>query len=169
LAPPTPKRCENIQGLNQQSACILEVEREIDTECAGLTGTERNECATAIRNEEPSESTTGSGSLEEELRLQREEVNSKNDCIVSGSSPNLNKDNCGIINYLLIFIRVLSALVGIVVVIMIVVRGMQYIVARENPQMTASARQGILWAVLALILYLFVFALLQWLVPGGVL
>lgn len=159
---PTPKRCENIQGLNQQSACILEVEREIDTECAGLSGTERDECATTVRNQESS-----SGSLDEELRKQREEVNSKNDCINKGSGG-LTKENCGIINYLILFVRVLSGLVGIVVVIMIVVRGMQYIVARENPQMTASARQGLLWAVLALIMYLFLFAFLQWLVPGGV-
>lgn len=108
-----------------------------------------------------------SGSLEEELRKQREENNRKNDCVAKEGKP-LTKENCGIINYLLLFIRVLSGLVGIVVVIVLVVRGIQYIVARENPQMTAKAREGILWAVLALILYLFVFALLQWLVPGGV-
>lgn len=109
-----------------------------------------------------------SGSLEEELRKQREENNRKNDCVAKDGGA-LTKENCGIINYILIFTRVLSGLVGIVIVIMLVVRGMQYIVARENPQLTAKAREGILWAVLALILYLFVFALLQWLVPGGVL
>lgn len=162
--PPTPKRCESIQGLNQQSACILEVEREIDAQCSGQSGAERDECAATIRNQESS----SGGSLDEELRKQRAEVNAKNDCIRKEGEASLTKENCGIVRYLLIFVNVLSGLVGIVVVIMIAVRGIQYIGARENPQMTASARLGILWAVLALILYLFVFAFLQWLVPGGV-
>ncbi len=81
--------------------------------------------------------------------------------------PDLN--NCRIIqNYLVPFIQVLSAVVGIVVVIMIVVGGIQYSISRDNPQAVAAARQRIFNALLALVVYLLMVVFLQWLVPGGV-
>ena len=76
--------------------------------------------------------------------------------------------NCGIVRHLVTLINVLSGLVGIVCVIMITFWGIQYTVARDNPQMTATARQRILQTVLALVGYLFIYAFLQWVIPGGV-
>jgi len=90
--------------------------------------------------------------------------NLKADC----KDTKINKDSCGIVAYLVDFIRILSGLVGVVVVIMITVGGIQYSTARDNPQATAAAKGRIVNAVLALVLYLFIFAFLQWLVPGGV-
>jgi hypothetical protein len=94
------------------------------------------------------------------------------DCKVALSEVNntdSNPDNdCGIVKYLVIFINVLSALVGIVVVIMITIGGIQYSASRDNPQATAAAKQRILNAILALVAFLFMFAFLQWLVPGGI-
>lgn len=80
----------------------------------------------------------------------------------------IDQSECGILSYLVTFINVLSALVGLVIVIMIAVRGIQYSFARDNVQMAASARDGIRDAVLALLYYLAGFAFLQWLIPGGV-
>lgn len=85
------------------------------------------------------------------------------------TDPNVNEGNCGIIAYLVDFIRALSAIVGIVVVIMITVGGVQYSSARDNPQAAAAAKSRITNAILALLAYLFVFSFLQWLVPGGIL
>ncbi len=81
----------------------------------------------------------------------------------------LDKTNCGIVAYLLTGINVLSALVGVIVVIMIAVGGMQYSMARDNPQAVVAARGRIINALLGLLAYLFMYALLQYLVPGGVL
>jgi hypothetical protein len=81
----------------------------------------------------------------------------------------LTPDNCSIIRYLVLFINTLTAIVGIVVVIMITFRGIQFAFSRDNPQMTKAAKDGIRDAVLALIIFLFISAFLQWLVPGGVL
>lgn len=81
----------------------------------------------------------------------------------------INKDNCGIIAYLVDFINILSGLVGIVCVVMIAVWGLQYTVSRDNPQMVAQARMRMVQTVLALVGYLFIYAFLQWVVPGGVL
>jgi len=80
----------------------------------------------------------------------------------------LTRGSCKIVDHLLTFINVLSGLVGITAVIMLVVWGIQYTVSRDNPQMVASARLRILNTVLAVVFYLFIYAFLQWLVPGGI-
>lgn len=91
-------------------------------------------------------------------------ANLSGDC----SGLTLTKDNCGIVGYIVMFINVLSAAVGVVIVIMIAVGGIQYTTSRDDPQMVNVAKQRIQNAVLALVFYLFAFAFLQWLVPGGI-
>lgn len=90
----------------------------------------------------------------------------KEQCACKGD--NLSSKNCGIIAYIALFVRFLSAAVGIVVVTMITVGGIQYSSARDNPQATQAARGKIYNAILALVVYMFMFAFLQWLVPGGI-
>lgn len=80
----------------------------------------------------------------------------------------LTKDNCKIVDRLIQIINILSAFVGIIIVIMIVVGGIQYSASRDNPQATAAAKGRVFNAILALVLYLFLYAFLQWIVPGGV-
>lgn len=80
----------------------------------------------------------------------------------------LSKD-CGVVNYIVRFTQVLSMLVGVVIVIMIAIGGVQYSAARDNPQAVTAARGRIINALLALVVYIFSLALLQWLVPGGIL
>ena len=80
----------------------------------------------------------------------------------------LQVEQCGITELIVTGIRILSGLVGVVVVAMIIVGGIQYALARDNPQAGSAAKQKIINAVLALIAYLSIFALLQWLVPGGI-
>lgn len=88
-------------------------------------------------------------------------------CNVSGGQR-LNQDNCGIIKYIVTFTRVMSGLVGIVIVIMIAVGGVQYTAARDDPQAVSAAKTRIRDAIMALIFYLFGVAFLQYLVPGGI-
>lgn len=80
----------------------------------------------------------------------------------------LEKSECGIIGYIITFINILSGLVGVVIVIMIAVGGIQYTTARDDPQAVAAAKGRIRDAILALVFYLFGFAFLQWLIPGGI-
>lgn len=94
--------------------------------------------------------------------------NTQGDCTASGSD-NLTKDNCGIVKYVLDGINILSGLVGVAVVTMIAIGGIQYSTARDNPQATAAAKARIINAILALVAYLFLWAILQYLIPGGVL
>lgn len=89
------------------------------------------------------------------------------DCNVE-PGESLNPENCGIIRYIRIFTDALSVIVGIVVVMSLVIAGIQYSAAGSNPQAVAAAKKRIGQALLALVIYLFLFAFLQWLVPGGV-
>lgn len=65
-------------------------------------------------------------------------------------------------------IKFLSAGVGIIVTIMIIVAGIQYTTAGSDPQKVSAAKGKITNAVIALVTYIFLFALLQWLWPGGI-
>lgn len=83
------------------------------------------------------------------------------------ASP-LTKDNCWIVYYIVSFTKVLSGLVGIVIVIMITLGGIQYAAAGPDPGAVVAARKRIINALIALALYIFMFSFLQWLVPGGI-
>jgi hypothetical protein len=75
-------------------------------------------------------------------------------------------DEC-IAKYIGITTRFLAAGVGIVVIIMVIIGGIQYSSAGSEPQKLAAARTKIFNALLALIIFIFLFAILQWLLPGG--
>lgn len=64
-------------------------------------------------------------------------------------------------------IRFLSAGVGIVVVVFIILAGIRYATSEGNPEATMRAKQGIQNALLALLIYIFAFAAINYLVPGG--
>ncbi len=83
------------------------------------------------------------------------------------NAPTLNKNNCQIINYLFIAINTLSALVGIVIIIMVTVAGIEYSTSGNDPQRVAAARGKITNALLALATFIFMYAFLQWVIPGG--
>lgn len=79
----------------------------------------------------------------------------------------LNKDNCRIIGMLLVVTNILSGLVAVVIVGMITFGGIRYTTAGGDPQKVVAARGQIRNALIALVLYIFMFAFLQWIVPGG--
>lgn len=57
--------------------------------------------------------------------------------------------------------------VGIVVIGTIILGGIQYSMAGDNAQATTAARQRITNGLIALAAFIFAFAFLQWLIPGG--
>ena len=78
-------------------------------------------------------------------------------------------ENNAIVVYLRYLIQFLTAGVGLVITIMIVVGGLQYITAGENSQKVQAAKQKIFNAVLALVLFILMYALLSYLVPVDIL
>lgn len=95
-----------------------------------------------------------------------------NGCSDDPQSP-AGKQSClasnPIVKYLKIAINTLAAGVAVVVTAMIIYGGIQYIVGGDNTNVVADAKKRITNALIALIMFMFIYALLQWLVPGGVL
>lgn len=65
-------------------------------------------------------------------------------------------------------VRFLTVGVGAVLVVMFGWAGFRYLTARDNSSQVADAKQHMFYVILALFLYLFGFALLNWLIPGGI-
>lgn len=76
--------------------------------------------------------------------------------------------NCLMITYVNPFVKVLSAMVGVVVTISIVYGGIEYASSGGDPGKAAAGKKRIYNAVLALLAYLFLFAFLNWVLPGGI-
>ncbi|MDO8265402.1 MAG: hypothetical protein Q7T41_00500, partial [Candidatus Saccharibacteria bacterium] len=64
-------------------------------------------------------------------------------------------------------LRFVSTGVGIIVTGSIVWAGIQYATSRGNPQGTEAALKRVYNSVIALLIYIFSFAILNFLVPGG--
>ncbi len=67
------------------------------------------------------------------------------------------------------FIRFLSAGVGLIIIGSIIMGGIQYTGSRGEPQATAMAINRIRSSVFALFLFIFAYAILNYLVPGAIL
>ncbi|HSX15596.1 MAG TPA: pilin [Candidatus Saccharimonadales bacterium] len=84
----------------------------------------------------------------------------------SGNCANVN--HCDLISkYINPFVNLLAALVGIGVVISIVIAGIQYGSSAGDAQKVAAAKARIRNAVIALVTFVFLYALLNFLIPGG--
>ncbi len=73
-----------------------------------------------------------------------------------------------IVNDINEIVNFLSVGVGIVVVGVIILGGIQYAAAGDSPEAVSKAKQRIINGLIALVAFIFTFSFLQWLVPGGV-
>ncbi len=87
-------------------------------------------------------------------------------CPTAGHN-NGNGTKCLVDTYINPLIQAISALVGIVTVISIVIAGIQYSTSGDDPSKVQAAKTRIGRSLFALLTFIFLFALLQWLVPGG--
>lgn len=69
--------------------------------------------------------------------------------------------------YLNPFINFMAAFVGVAVVISLIIGGIQYSSSAGDPQKVGAAKNRIRNAIIALVTFLFLYALLNFLIPGG--
>ena len=96
----------------------------------------------------------------------------KSDCQgdnIQAGAPEGSEEHCGILDYLVLFINVLSGLVGVVVLGSIIYGGIQYSSAGSDPQKVQAAKNRIRNALIALFFFIFMYGFLNYLVPGGIL
>jgi hypothetical protein len=85
----------------------------------------------------------------------------------AGKSCDQNASCKKIYDYLIKAADLLSALVGVVAVGMIIFGGIEFSSSGGDPQKVASAKGHITNAVIALVAFLFLFAFLNFIIPGG--
>ncbi|MBI2007795.1 hypothetical protein HYS85_00960 [Candidatus Saccharibacteria bacterium] len=85
-----------------------------------------------------------------------------------GSSGGSDLSNNPIIKDIQLVIDFLSVGVGIVVVGVIILGGIQYAMAGDSPEAVGKAKQRIMNGLIALLAFIFTYSFVQWLVPGGV-
>lgn len=90
----------------------------------------------------------------------------------SGNPSQTKVDNClsqsPIVKRINEVVNFLSAGVAVIVVGVILVGGIQYILAGGNATALTAARHRITNGLVALFAFLFMFSFLQWLIPGGI-
>lgn len=72
-----------------------------------------------------------------------------------------------VLDMMFALLRFVSTGVGLIVIGSIIWAGIQYSASRGNPQMTEAAIKRVANSMIALLLYVFSFAILNFLVPGG--
>lgn len=87
---------------------------------------------------------------------------------VECESSSLNRD-CPIVDLIVVGINFLAAVAGIVFVASIMISGFQYMTGRDNSGQIEKAKARIVQTLIALALFIFMYALLEFLVPGGIL
>jgi hypothetical protein len=65
------------------------------------------------------------------------------------------------------FLRFLSVGVGLVIVGSLIWAGILYIFSRDDPGAVSTAKMRILHTIVALLIYIFAYAMLDFLIPGG--
>lgn len=65
-------------------------------------------------------------------------------------------------------VQFLTIGVGVMITIVVIIGGIQYSSARNNPQAVAAARKKIASALIAFVAYMLLWVFLQYLIPGGI-
>ncbi len=74
-----------------------------------------------------------------------------------------------IVEYLKQFLFVLNLAVGGIITLVLILAGVQYILSAGDSSRVKAAKTRITQAITALVLYMFMFAILNFLIPGGIL
>ncbi len=80
----------------------------------------------------------------------------------------LNTSNCSIIRYLVIGINFLSAVALMSIIASAIFAGFQYITAQDNSGQIEAAKKRMIMTFIALGLFIFMYSLLDYLLPGGI-
>lgn len=81
----------------------------------------------------------------------------------------LSSSNCGIIKMIITITNIIAGLAGLVIVGTLIWGGILYSSAGSDPSKVQAAKNKVVAAITALLLLVFGYAIVQWLVPGGIL
>ena len=83
-----------------------------------------------------------------------------------------NQDNCikynPLLQWIRFFINVISSIIIVGAIVMVTLAGLEYSASGDNSQTVQNAKKRITNVLLGLVSYFFLYAFLQWVIPGGV-
>ena len=88
------------------------------------------------------------------------------DSIKNFNSGDINANP--IVKWLNALTNLVAGVIGVGAILMIVWGGIQYITARDNAQAVQAAKEKIINVLIGLAAFIFLYAFLQWLIPGGI-
>lgn len=145
---------------NAENKACLEGYVDLVGACSDYSGAAKKACEDAAENSVYAiveRNSSGQTNIGEDYK--------KNDC--KADAENLNSQNCEIIEVIVLVTNVMSGLAATVIVAMIITGGIQYSMAGAEAAKVQAAKQKITNALLALMLLIFGFSIIQWLIPGG--
>jgi type IV secretion system pilin len=90
------------------------------------------------------------------------------DCVAAASSNCASINKCDLVtNYINPFVNFLAILVGIGVVTSIIIGGIQYSSSAGEPAKATAAKNRIRDAIIALVVFVLLYGMLNFLIPGG--
>lgn len=92
----------------------------------------------------------------------------KYSCCPKSAGPNATGTACFMAKYVQPIINLLAVLVGVVVLGSVVFGGIQYSASAGDPNKAAAAKGRIINSLMALAAFIFLYAFLQWVIPGGI-
>ena len=90
-------------------------------------------------------------------------------CPVEHSVYSGSIENNPIVQWIVFGINIMSALVGVGSIIMVIIGGIQYSAAGDNPQAVQAAKKKITNVLIGLAAFVSFYAMTNWLIPGGLL
>lgn len=159
-------------------AKIKQAQKKVDNACKNKNS---NACKEAKRQLENTKKAANSGAQAQPVQPSSSsttpnQTDGTNDKCGSGDSAVKTSINIGcqgkgngILDMLFAFIRFLSAGVGLIIAGSLVFAGIQYATSQGDPQGTAAAKDRIQNSILALFMFIFAYAILNYVVPGAVL
>ncbi len=125
----------------------------------------------AVAQTPASQTSTGDISVEDPATT-TDQVKALNDCNGKNGTEGGDLQGCikknPLINTFNSIINFFAIGVGVIVIIMVIIGGIQYTTAGSNPQAVSSAKKKIMNAIISLVAFLLLYSFMQWLVPGGV-
>ena len=154
------------------SACIEPTEENDPDDCASAGSPDAIErCLAASRAEGAGPAGPGFGEPEPGNLCGDQPDGSVNTCEVAGvtcdGADRENPESDNILCRLLQIVDFLSVGVAVVAAISVTVAGAQYVVSRGDPNKTAKAINRLIQVGMAIVIYVFGWALMNWLIPGG--
>ena len=84
------------------------------------------------------------------------------------ATQNVDSSNCGIIKLLDTGFNLVSGAISLAIIGNIIYAGIQYSMAQGDPSKASKSKDRIRNAVIAFLMYVTLYAFIQWLIPGGV-